>query len=92
MSARSAVLAKLGAIHADERLYALVAEEASGANELWREIGLLHLRLVGGDPPLAAAEAAAALERLRDGCTGRLAPFRDTLDQAIAAAAAEPWD
>ncbi len=92
MSARSEVLAQLGALHADERLYRLAAAGVSGASELWQDVGMLYLQLGPGGAVPAPHVVTATLQRLRDACTGELAPFRAVVEQALAAVNAGPSD
>jgi hypothetical protein len=77
-------------VHAGEQLYTLVLEETPGAQELWDQIGQLHMRLVGGSS-LQPAEAIGVVQQLRDGCTGPLAALRDTFEGLIGTLEREPW-
>jgi hypothetical protein len=80
MSARSSLLAILGEVHCDERLYHLAAASTPGANELWQDVGMLYMRLMRG--AVETSEVVEALTELENQCHGPLSLFGIVLERA----------
>jgi hypothetical protein len=78
----------LGDLQEDVRYRALDATEADARfNQFRRQVELVQIRCFQMYPPdkRTEPEVRGLLERLRDTCTGTLAPFRPYLDRALAA-------
>jgi len=90
MSARKEVLTKLGEIHSNKELYDLVVADTPGANELWQNIGVLHMRLMAASPP-TAQQTRERIRRLKERCTGALSKFDPDFEAAISATSNGDW-